>query len=147
MMNVCELHEKIAMAEVVAQQIVEQKLKDEAVHFVTKVIEPLIDNLTKMPNDYFIGYYTYDNLYATLSKERTRKTARGYVKYERYFENILFMGMDMVNFDYVNALLAPFGFVITTETKTIVTTRYTSSTPSAKQTVTKLYLNTLCSLT
>lgn len=155
MISACELHEKVIAKEIAEEMAKQLKIKETSEEFIEKVISPLVDSLTEMPKDYLIGYWNIwspigcEYLYKSFDSKPTEiPTSRGWTKLVRYYGDCLFFEkIDAVDFDYINTILAEYGFKVELgEGERFEQEYFYCGQRSYYAHYKRLYLNTLCPL-
>lgn len=154
MITACELCAKIALENALKEEAERIAKMEIAKSFVEEVIAPIVEKATEVPNKAFIGYRyhnpegQYKGMATMLTGWRTRLTASGNSKKERELTDWVGINMNYRSLDYtvVNQYLAEFGFQISYDTKSIVTTEYSTSTRDRREDIDFIYLSMTCPL-
>jgi hypothetical protein len=154
MITACELCAKIAIENALKEEAERIAKMEIAKSFVEEVIAPIVEKATEVPNKTFIGYryhnpeWQYKGMATMLTAWHNRLTASGNSKKERELTNWVGINMNYRSLDYtvVNQYLAEFGFQISYDTKSIVTTEYSTSTRDKKEDIDFIYLSMTCPL-
>ena len=154
MITACELCAKIALENALKEEIERIEKMKLAKSFVEEVIAPIVESATDVPNKQLIGYRYHSpewrthGMAKTLSDWQKFFTASGNPKKERWLTDWVGDNQDYRSLDYtvVNQYLAEFGFQISYDTKSIVTTEYSTSTRDRKDDIDFIYLTMTCPL-
>lgn len=150
MMTACELCAKVTAIEIEKALKEEIDRREKAKTFVEEVISTVVDKLTVIPKDLWIGYLNDDGyLCGRLTEWKSYYTHCGNPASYRVFTenpyvpkcNIRF---EKLNYDLVNEYLKDFGFCIRVEYKTFTVTEYSTTTPNVFRAVAAIYLSMIC---
>ena len=149
MITSCELCAKLGMEELIK----EEKKKKAVEIFAEEIIAPIIDELTEIPKEKFIGIfmespdYWYFHFYSKISDWKEMKTNRGNKKWERDYEGHIMKNNPSrlpLDFDLLNQYLSHYGFNIIRKEEFQERVRYATSSTSYGSTDTSLYLSAIC---
>ena len=149
MITSCELCAKIEMEELIK----EEKKKKAVEIFAEEIIAPIINELTEIPKEKFIGIFEesyshcYFYLYPKISNWKETKTNRGNKKWERYFDGKIMKdnpSLLPLDFNLLNQYLNHYGFNIVCKKEYYETVRYATSSSTYGFTYTSLYLSAIC---
>lgn len=149
MITSCELCAKLGMEELIK----EEKKKKAVEIFAEEIIAPIIDELTEMPKEKFIGFFEENcgyhsfHFYSKISDWKETKTNRGHKKWERYLEGHIVKDNPSclpLDFNLLNEYLNHYGFSIVCKEEFYETVRYTTSSSTYGFTYTSLYLSAIC---
>lgn len=154
MITACELCAKIALENALKEEAERIEKMRVAKNFVEEVIAPIVENATEVPNKTLIGYRYHNSegrckgMATILTGWHNYVTASGNLKKERWLADWVGVSVNYSPLDYtvVNQYLAEFGFQISYDTKSIVTTEYSASTRDRKDDVDFIYLSMTCPL-
>lgn len=150
MMTACELCAKVTAIEIEKALREEINKREKAKTFVEEVISPIVDTLTVIPKDLWIGYLNLSGyLCGNLTEWKDYVTHCGNpASYRKFVENPYVpkcnIRFENLNCDLVNEYLKDFGFYIRVERKTFTVTKYTTTTSDAIQIVDAIYLSMIC---
>lgn len=150
MLNACELCTKISVEKVIREETERVEKMRVAKIFAEEIIAPILEELTDIPDHYFIGYRLpeyYVGLYRKMSDWEERYTLRGNPKKERTLADKIEGSIDFSKLDYevLNQYLSEFGFQISYElSKWVMTDRYSTSTTDRGLHLDCLYLSMTC---
>jgi hypothetical protein len=150
MITSCELCVKLGMEELIK----EEKKKKAVEIFAEEIIAPIINELTEMPKEKFIGifeeshiYHHYFHLYSKISDWKETKTSCGNKKWVRHLEghvekdNPSHLPLD---FNLLNQYLNHYGFNIVCKEEFYEMVKYATSSATYGSTYTSLYLSAIC---
>lgn len=155
MITACELCAKIALENALKEEAERIEKMKVAKYFVEEVIAPIVENATEVPNKALIGYRYHNpegwrdkGMATLLTGWHNYVTASGNPKKERWLADWVGNSVNYSSLDYavVNQYLAEFGFQISYDTKSIVTTEYSTSTRDRKDDIDFIYLTMTCPL-
>jgi hypothetical protein len=149
MITSCELCVKLGMEELIK----EEKKKKAVEIFAEEIIAPIINELTEIPKEKFIGIfedsygYYHFNLYSKFSDWKESRTSCGNKKWERRLEgNVKKENPSQLPLDFnlLNQYLNHYGFNIVCKEEPYEIVRYETSYTSYCFTYTSLYLSAIC---
>ena len=148
MITSCELCVKLGMEELIK----EEKKKKAVEIFAEEIIAPIINELTEMPKEKFIGILKKSSnqlfhFYPKISDWKETKTNRGRKKWERDLEGHVMKGNPSnlpLDFNLLNQYLNHYGFNIVCKEEFYEMVRYTTSSSTYGFTYTSLYLSAIC---
>ena len=150
MMTACELCAKVTAIEIEKALKEEINKREKAKAFVEEVISPIVDTLTAIPKDLWIGYLNGNGcLCGNLTEWKNYVTNFGNpASYRQFTENPYISKYHTpfreLDYNLVNEYLKDFGFCIKTERKIFTVGKYTTKTPDAIQNVDAIYLSMIC---
>ena len=149
MITACELCAKVTLENALREEATRIAKMQTAKLFAEEIIDPILSQLTEVPNHLLIGY-RYEGgrcgLFKRISSWSKSTTARGNLKKERSLTDLVGENLDFSKLDYevLNQYLAEFGFQISVETKWICMTEYSSSTRDTGLDIEFLYISMTC---
>ena len=152
MISACELCAKIAVETALRDEAMRVAKMQAAKTFAEKVIAPILESLTEVPDHHFIGYRIHDSafgtLYQSLSEWKKGVTSFGNPMRSRNLEKPIGFNLKIESLDYeaLNQYLAEFGFQLSWEVKWVCTTEYSTSTKDSGRHLDFLYISMTCPL-
>lgn len=150
MITACELCTKITVENALREEATRVAKMQTAKLFAEEIIDPILRNLTEIPNHLKIGY-RYANtcskvgLWTAVSDWCYGKTSAGNSKKTRSLSKPVGDGnFSMLDYEFVNQYLAEFGFQISSRTEKLCVTEYSTSTRDEYMYVDILYLSMTC---
>ena len=152
MISACELCAKIAVETALRDEAVRVAKMQTAKTFAEEVIAPILENLTEVPDHYFIGY-TFRNdsdgtLYRGLSEWCNDVTTHGNPVKRRWFDRPIDCQIDgkLLDYEMLNQYLAEFGFQVSWTMDWVCTAEYSTSTRDHGHYMNALYISMTCPL-
>lgn len=150
MMTACELCAKVTAIEIEKALKEEINKREKAKAFVEEVISPIVDTLTAIPKDLWIGYLSqYGYLRGNLTEWEDYVTNYGNpASYREFADNPYipkcYTSFKDLDYNLVNEYLKDFGFCIKTKREVFTVAKYTTKTPDTIHIADAIYLSMIC---